>query len=69
MGIRCCKDCVPPKRHVGCHSECKEYKDEKERFEAEKRWLKENKTPRITQYDFDEIMYVNSKRHKRRDRD
>ena len=27
--IRCCKDCVPPKRHIGCHSTCKEYKHEK----------------------------------------
>lgn len=27
--ITCCKDCVAPKRHVGCHSTCKEYIDEK----------------------------------------
>lgn len=23
--INCCKDCVPPDRHPGCHSTCKEY--------------------------------------------
>ena len=23
--ITCCKDCVPPKRHGGCHSTCPEY--------------------------------------------
>lgn len=22
-----CKDCVAPKRHCGCHTTCKEYKD------------------------------------------
>ena len=22
-----CKDCVAPKRHSGCHSTCKEYKE------------------------------------------
>lgn len=25
----CCKDCVAPKRHVGCHADCQEYIDEK----------------------------------------
>ena len=28
--IRCCKDCVAPKRHVGCHSSCPEYLKAKE---------------------------------------
>ena len=23
--IRCCKGCVAPKRHIGCHATCKEY--------------------------------------------
>ena len=27
--IKCCKDCVPPKRHIGCHSSCKEYLNER----------------------------------------
>ena len=25
--IDCCKDCVPPKRCIGCHGWCKDYKD------------------------------------------
>lgn len=27
--ITCCKDCVAPKRHIGCHSTCKDYISEK----------------------------------------
>lgn len=26
MSFNCCKNCVAPKRHPGCHSECEEYK-------------------------------------------
>lgn len=32
----CCKGCVAPKRHVGCHSTCKEYLDDKAAYEADK---------------------------------
>lgn len=35
-GITCCKDCVEPKRHVGCHSDCPEYLAEYAANEAEK---------------------------------
>lgn len=34
--ISCCKDCVPPKRHIGCHSTCEEFLAEKAEYEAEK---------------------------------
>lgn len=27
--IKCCKDCVPPKRCKDCHSTCKEYLTER----------------------------------------
>lgn len=27
--ITCCKDCVAPKRHIGCHGTCKDYIREK----------------------------------------
>lgn len=27
--IKCCKDCVPPKRYPGCHDRCQEYLEEK----------------------------------------
>lgn len=29
MQIRCCKNCVAPKRHLGCHIDCEEYLKEK----------------------------------------
>ena len=34
--ITCCKDCVAPKRHLGCHDYCKEYLKEKEEHERQK---------------------------------
>ena len=33
--ITCCKDCVAPKRHPGCHDYCKEYLKEKEEHERQ----------------------------------
>lgn len=36
MGIRCCTNCVPPKRHSGCHGTCPEYTKEKAEHEAER---------------------------------
>jgi hypothetical protein len=32
--INCCKDCQ--KRHLACHSNCKEYKEQKEEFQKRK---------------------------------
>lgn len=34
--ITCCKDCVAPKRHVGCHADCQEYIDEKKKHDEKK---------------------------------
>lgn len=36
MAIKCCKDCVPPTRHPGCHGTCEQYKAEKAKWEEEK---------------------------------
>lgn len=36
QGIQCCYECVAPKRHLGCHSTCKEYKQAKAEYEAKK---------------------------------
>lgn len=33
MAIKCCKDCVAPKRHPGCHSVCSEYLAQKAEYE------------------------------------
>jgi hypothetical protein len=41
IGIRCCKSCIAPKRHLGCHATCKEYLDEKAQFEKDKAKVKE----------------------------
>lgn len=44
MGITCCKDCIAPKRHIGCHEVCLEYLSEKKKHDEMKekrhRWLK-----------------------------
>ena len=34
--IICCKNCVAPKRHPGCHGHCPEYLSEKTEYEAQK---------------------------------
>lgn len=37
MGIiKCCRGCVAPKRHPGCHDHCPEYLAEKGDWEARK---------------------------------
>lgn len=66
MPIKCCKDCVPPQRHPGCHSKCEQYLKEKAKWEEEKAIAKANKPVMLTNYDFDEIAYAGCKRHKRR---
>lgn len=33
--ISCCRDCVPPQRHMGCHGTCERYRREKTEYEAE----------------------------------
>lgn len=37
MKIKCCKDCVAPKRHPGCHGVCPEYLYEKALWEEERK--------------------------------
>ena len=32
-----CKNCLPPERHPGCHSECKWYKEWKEEYDKRKK--------------------------------
>lgn len=33
MAIKCCRDCVPPKRHTACWDHCPEYQAEKAEYE------------------------------------
>ena len=69
MAIKCCKDCVPPTRHPGCHGTCEQYLKEKAEYEKQKEYAKAHKTVMLTNYDFDEIAYAGCKRHKRRQRE
>lgn len=41
MKIKCCKDCVAPKRYPGCHGVCPEYIHEKALWEEEKKVIRE----------------------------
>lgn len=36
MVIKCCKDCVAPKRHTACWDHCQEYIQEKAAYEEKK---------------------------------
>lgn len=65
--IKCCKDCVAPKRHLGCHDTCKEYKKEKAEHEAAKQKEREEKEKAgypMGKHDFDMIGFVRAKRRK-----
>lgn len=41
--VECCKDCVPPKRHVGCHSTCETYLEAKRKYDEEMKVIRERK--------------------------
>ena len=36
MAIKCCKNCVPPTRYLGCHDKCSKYLEEKAKLKEEK---------------------------------
>ena len=38
----CCKDCVPPKRHLHCHSTCPEYLGAKAKHDAEAKLIRDS---------------------------
>ena len=61
MKITCCKDCVPPKRYPGCGIDCEEYKAQKAKLEEEKKLIKQNAQPKLSNYDFNKILYANCK--------
>lgn len=33
--IHCCRNCVAPKRHIGCHGDCEEYLIERKHLDEE----------------------------------
>ena len=52
--IKCCIDCKPPKRYPGCGDKCKEYKEEKAKYTADKQKEKDylNNHRPLSNYDF-----------------
>mgnify|MGYP003292014112 CR=1 FL=1 len=44
MAIKCCKDCVPPKRYIGCHSICPDYIEEKAEYDRLKAIEQKNRS-------------------------
>ena len=42
-GIKCCYKCVAPKRHLGCHATCKDYKDERTQLDADNAKIRQMK--------------------------
>ena len=60
--IKCCKDCVAPKRHLGCHDTCKEYKEQKKEHEAKKEKERTNRAVVISKYDFEMLPYISKRR-------
>lgn len=51
MKIKCCKDCVAPKRYPGCHGVCPEYIHEKALWEEEKTAIREERRIRSELYE------------------
>ena len=43
MAIKCCRNCVPPKRYPGCHDKCNKYLEEKAKWEEAKAKAKQLK--------------------------
>ena len=68
LSIHCCKYCVAPKRHQGCHATCKEYNEEKVQLNKDKNKLRNDikNVPNFSIYDFDEIAYTKHCKSKRR---
>ena len=42
--MKCCHFCVAPKRHLGCHGKCSEYKDECAENEVKRELVRSEKT-------------------------
>ena len=68
MPIKCCKGCVPPTRHPGCHGTCEQYKAEKAKWEEEKAKARKDQAYTIYPSDFEMLacMYRPRKDKRRR---
>lgn len=66
MKIKCCKDCVAPKRHPGCHGICTRDIYEKALWEEEKKAIREEHRIRSELYEQRSEGVRKALRHKRR---
>lgn len=66
MGIKCCKDCVAPKRHTGCHENCSEYLYEKKLHDERRQAISEKRQAENALYSQRERAVHKALRHRRR---
>lgn len=66
MKIKCCKDCIAPKRYPGCHSVCPEYIHEKELCEKERNAIRDERMICNRLYEQCYKGVQKAQRHKRR---
>lgn len=59
-----CKDCT--KRHLNCHSTCKEYKEARELCEKKREWLREKNEATISSKAYDKHIPTLIEKPKRR---
>lgn len=65
MGITCCKDCVPPKRHLNCHSECDDYIQEKSKHEEVRNEIRKLKTADYNMHYYVLCQMERNRKHRR----
>lgn len=66
IGIRCCKGCEAPVRHVGCHSTCERYLEERRQLDEQNKKIAEIKRKEQIYYDAKSFTVQNiSKRYKK----
>lgn len=41
IGIKCCKGCEAPIRHIGCHSTCERYLEERKQLDEQNKKIAE----------------------------
>lgn len=68
MAIKCCRYCVPPKRHATCHATCEQYIKEKQEDREERaidhEIAKLTKPYVLKKFDFDKITYLDQRKRK-----
>lgn len=63
--IKCCKNCVPPRRKAGCHGTCPDYAEERQRQQEDKAKADKIKSSKL---DMDAVMWNGNEVTKKRNR-